>query len=55
MSLVGPLVNPNGFENRFDHLLLTTRVFRHPLLNTTALLLIIAAGAYAAMHMELFH
>jgi hypothetical protein len=54
MSLNGPLVNPNGFEDRFDHLSLHTRVFRHPVIGTVVALLI-AAGAYAATHPELFH
>jgi hypothetical protein len=54
MSIIGPLVNPNGFENRFDRLSLSTRVFRHPVIGT-AIALLLAAGAYAALHPELFH
>ena len=54
MSLNGPLVNPNGFEDRFDRISLATHVFRHPVIGTVVALLL-AAGIYAALHPELFH
>ena len=54
MSLNSHLVNPNRFEDHFDRLSLRTRVFRHPVIGTMVVLLL-AAGAYAALHPELFH
>jgi hypothetical protein len=44
-SLVGPLVKPNTFENRFDRTSLRNRVFRHPLLDVFAILLALAGVA----------
>jgi len=49
MSFVGPLVNANGHEDRFDRTSTHTRVFRHPIL-TALLLLALAAGAAIATH-----
>lgn len=49
MSLVGPLVNPNKLEDRFDRISQHTRIFRHPVLIALALLLGAATAAAAKL------
>ena len=49
MSIVGPLVNANGYETRFDRISTHGRVLRHPIL-TPVLLLLAAAAAAVATH-----
>jgi hypothetical protein len=50
-SLVGPLVTPNGLEDRFDRVGLVYHTTRHPVLRAlavlTVLLAIAGAGVYA--------
>ncbi len=51
MSLVGPLVNPNKFEDRFERVSIYTRIFRHPVLGV-----LLAASALAgAYYLHITH
>lgn len=48
MSIVGPLVNPNKLETRFDRTAFAYRTVRHPFVWTSlALAALTGAGIYA--------
>jgi hypothetical protein len=47
MSLVGPLVTPNRYENRFDRSALYIHTYKHPLM-VFAVVTLLAAGGIGA-------
>jgi hypothetical protein len=51
-SLVGPLVTPNRYENRFDRSALYIHTYKHPLAIAVAATLLAAAGTGAGIAMH---
>jgi len=53
MSLVGPLVNPNHLEDRFDRVGESKAFFRHPRLIALFVITALAAGAAAVIRFHI--
>ena len=53
MSLVGPLVNPNTLEDRFDRVATNRPLLKHPLLIALAVLAASSGAAAYALHIRI--